>query len=181
MLKFALLGFLNYEPMTGYDLKQCLGLSTMFFWQAPQSQIYRTLNELEKDGDIVSHIEAQQDRPDRRVYQITDQGKAAFTAWLAEPIQEISLHKDLLLLKVFFAGSMDRQTLSAQLQFQKQLHVQQGRLYTQDIRSFIEQMIGQHPQLKRDAVAWEATLRFGEMYTQMYIQWLEETIATLEG
>ena len=180
MLKFALLGFLNFGPMTGYDLKQCLEMSTMFFWQAPQSQIYRTLNELEKGGDIVSHIEAQQDRPDRRVYEITEQGKAAFDGWLAEPIQEISLHKDRLLLKVFFSGSVDRQALAAQLQFQKQLHVRQGRVYTQDIRSFVDQMIDQYPQLIENGVVWEATLRFGELYTQMYIQWLEETIAKLD-
>ena len=45
MLKYVLLGFLNYTPMTGYELKQFMDESTANFWHAKQSQIYTTLKK----------------------------------------------------------------------------------------------------------------------------------------
>src|SRR5579875_1236367 len=42
-LTHAILGFLNRQPMTGYDLKtQCFDISVAYFWPADQAQIYRT-------------------------------------------------------------------------------------------------------------------------------------------
>ena len=56
MLKYVLLGFLNYTPMTGYELKQFMDESTANFWHAKQSQIYTTLKKLEEEGMLESHI-----------------------------------------------------------------------------------------------------------------------------
>ena len=44
-LKHALLGLLNYRPMTGYDLKQRFDHSISHFWSANLSQIYPTSEE----------------------------------------------------------------------------------------------------------------------------------------
>ena len=68
MLKYTLLGFLNYAPMTGYELKQRIDLSTSHFWHAKLSQIYITLKSLEEEEYVVSEVHEQQERPDRRVY-----------------------------------------------------------------------------------------------------------------
>ena len=51
MLKFTLLGFLNYTPMTGYELEGWVNASTGNFWHAELSQIYKTLKQLEKAVD----------------------------------------------------------------------------------------------------------------------------------
>ena len=45
-LEQAILGFLNYRPFSGYDLKKIFDTSVRHFWPADQSQIYRTLNRL---------------------------------------------------------------------------------------------------------------------------------------
>ena len=71
MLKYVLLGFLNYRNASGYDLKQLMDVSTSNFWHAKQSQIYTTLKKLEEDGMVASHIEPQESRPNRKVYEIT--------------------------------------------------------------------------------------------------------------
>ena len=39
MLKFALLGVLNYQSMNGYEIKQFMDSSTGHFWFAKLSQI----------------------------------------------------------------------------------------------------------------------------------------------
>jgi len=49
-LEYAILGFLNYHPYTGYDLKKIFDNSVQHFWVADQSQIYRTLIHL-TEGD----------------------------------------------------------------------------------------------------------------------------------
>jgi len=75
MLKFALLGALSYQPMSGYDLKQFTDRSISNFWHAELSQIYVTLKALEKDGLITSSSISRAKRPDRRVYTIAENGK----------------------------------------------------------------------------------------------------------
>ena len=50
-LKHAILGLLTIQPMTGYELKhEAFDTSIAHFWQADQSQIYRTLDRMESDG-----------------------------------------------------------------------------------------------------------------------------------
>jgi len=78
-LKYALLGFLNYQPMTGYELKKFVDTSVADFWSGELSQIYSTLKQLEADSLAEVNVEVQTDRPNRKVYSITPRGRAAFS------------------------------------------------------------------------------------------------------
>lgn len=180
MLKYALLGFLNYQALTGYDLKRIMSMSTSNFWHADLSQIYKTLKALEADGAIQSAVQAQDDRPDRRVYAITEAGRADLRAWLAAPLTEMTSLKETLLLKMFFSAQLDRETVLAQLRFQRELHRQALRVYagqtTDDIANNAA-FLGATP---RDAQFWDMTRRAGVLYEEMYIRWLDETIQRLE-
>ena len=49
-LEHAMLGFLCYTPLTGYDLKKAFDVSVRHFWPADQSQIYRTLARMAERG-----------------------------------------------------------------------------------------------------------------------------------
>jgi PadR family transcriptional regulator AphA len=71
-LEHAILGFLNYGPSSGYDLKKVFDVSVQHFWPADQSQIYRTLSRLEDEGWAEMELVEQEDRPDRKVYHITE-------------------------------------------------------------------------------------------------------------
>jgi len=73
-----LLGLLNHKPMTGYNLKKMLDRPMGFFWVAQMSQIYLELNKLEEEGLVKSEIEPQEKRPDRKVYQLTKEGRETF-------------------------------------------------------------------------------------------------------
>ncbi len=58
-LKHALLGFLNYGSMTGYELKKIFDPSIGHFWNAELSQMYPTLKQtwLASPMDIVSYMD----------------------------------------------------------------------------------------------------------------------------
>ncbi len=180
MLKYVLLGVLNYQPLTGYQLKQFMDQAAGNFWYAQTSQIYRTLDQLEKDGMLTSHIQAQDERPDRRLYQITPAGRNDLRAWLAEPMTELQTSKDALLVRLYFSAQMDKATILTQLRVQRALHQRQLDLYRDDIPALIQKSAALHPDLKRDAILWDATRRNGELMEEAYIRWLDETIERVE-
>ncbi len=175
MLKYALLGFLNYQDASGYDLKQLMDVSTSNFWHAKQSQIYTTLKKLEKEGFVISHIEAQESRPNRRVYEITESGQIDLKKWLSQPLMTIESRKETLLLKLFFSAQLDPQVVLTELRLQRNLHQSQLKKYQTTTKDVIQQFASSLD-MQEDARLWEATRRFGESYEEMYIRWLDETI-----
>ena len=108
-LKYTLLGFLNYGAMTGYDIKTHMDNSTQFFWHAKLSQIYPALKRMEEDAWVESTIMPQEGKPDKKYYEITDKGRAALMDWLDEFPSELVPHKQPELLKIFFAGAMEKE------------------------------------------------------------------------
>ena len=180
MLKYALLGFLNYMPASGYDLKQLMDVSTANFWHAKQSQIYTTLKKLESDGMVVSHIEPQESRPNRRVYQITEAGQIDLADWLAQPLTIIEPRKETLLLKIFFSAQLEPQAILTQLHLQKNLHQADLEKYQTETKDVLRQFAASDD-MALDGQLWESSRRFGEMYEEMYIRWLDETIEIVEG
>ena len=53
--------------------------------------------------------------------------------------------------------------------------------YRQETPAAIQRMLTVQPELALNAQLWEATRRFGEMYEEMYVRWLEETIQMVEN
>ena len=84
-IKFAMLGCLSRQPMTGYDLKKRFAESDLLYWSGNSNQIYRSLVALHKDGLVTQTIEQQTDNPDRKIYTITDAGRAALREWVLTP------------------------------------------------------------------------------------------------
>ncbi len=114
-LEFAILGFLNYHPYTGYDLKKIFDTSVRHFWPADQSQIYRTLARLTEQGFAEVEKVPQSDRPDRKVYHITDLGKAELLKWLAGP-PPLGEPRSAPLIQVFFAGQLSDEEVLAKFE-----------------------------------------------------------------
>jgi DNA-binding PadR family transcriptional regulator len=104
-LEFAILGFLNQRSYSGYDLKKVFDTSVRHFWPADQSQIYRTLSRMKKDGWVETQVVHQENRPDRKEYSITEQGRTALMDWLATPLQPEE-NRSADMIQVFFASNL---------------------------------------------------------------------------
>jgi hypothetical protein len=63
---------------------------------------------------------------------------------------------------------------------QKNLHQGQAEFYRTQSRDLIQGIVQLNPALEKDGMFWETTRRFGELYEEMYLAWLTETIHTLE-
>ncbi|WP_194762983.1 PadR family transcriptional regulator [Microbacterium sp. UFMG61] len=104
-LRHAVLGLLDIAPQSGYDLGRAFDGSVAHFWNADQSQIYRTLDRLEADGAIETETIPQQGKPDRRVHSLTDGGRAELAEWLGTPL-EVLKPKEPFLARLFFAAPL---------------------------------------------------------------------------
>src|SRR5208283_4665116 len=104
-LDHAILGFLRYGPLSGYDLKERFDLSVQHFWPADQSQIYRILAKLDEKGYTRVKVVEQENRPDRKVYTITKAGREELRHWLTTPL-EMDDVRSASLVQVFFSGQL---------------------------------------------------------------------------
>lgn len=94
-LEHAILVSLSERAASGSDLTRRFDKSIGFFWSATHQQIYKVLGRMESDGWVTSTVVAQQGRPDKKVYAVSDLGRAALADWLAEPIVNAPLRSEL--------------------------------------------------------------------------------------
>ncbi|MUL35448.1 PadR family transcriptional regulator [Gloeocapsopsis dulcis] len=110
-LAYAILGFLQKEGMTGYDLKNhCFDQTIAHLWPADQAQIYKTLDKLVEHGWITCSVEMQRDRPHRKVYSVTETGKAELLKWL-QSHQPLPTIREPLLVQLFFAAKLSNEAI----------------------------------------------------------------------
>jgi DNA-binding PadR family transcriptional regulator len=177
-LEFAILGFLNYHPYSGYDLKKVLDVSVRHFWSADQSQIYRTLARLKEQGYLEMEKQAQSDRPDRKVYSITPAGRQALLGWLAGPPPLGASHSGPM-VQVFFMGALPDAEILRQfegyaavmrmvLAQYEQVPVHVEEVY-QDVRS------------ARERFFWQLTLDNGLRNMRANLEWAETAIARIRN
>lgn len=108
-LRSIILGLLGARPMSGYDIKRAFDRSLATYWNAGNSQIYTTLKALAARGLVTSELIYQEARPNRRVYRLTDAGRAELDRWLHEPVPP-RFTKDEFLTRLFFCGQADDAT-----------------------------------------------------------------------
>lgn len=83
------LGILTRGDATGYEIKNLFqNDGYQHFVEASFGSIYPALNRLTEEGLVSVRAEAQEKRPDRKVYSITPAGRTAFIASLLMPLPE---------------------------------------------------------------------------------------------
>jgi len=101
---YALLGILSLRPHSAYDLTQQASRSLAFVWQTSESQLYEEPKRLARLGLIAVHRESVGTRRTRKVYEITDAGRAALREWLRTPPSPPHWEHELL-LRILLADS----------------------------------------------------------------------------
>ncbi len=180
-LRYAILGLLNYHNVTGYDLKKMFDDSIRNFWYASMSQIYRELNALEEKKYVSSAIQPQSDRPDKRIYSITEAGRLAFKQWITNFPEKLSKEKrDEFCLRLFFGSNLTKDELITQ--FERLIDEKKQQLdevsrflcltdyYTQKLALF-----------GGEELYWKLILRRATMNINTTINWAQECIAELKG
>lgn len=84
-VKTVCLGMLSSGPASGYDLKKQFESSFGHFFAAGYGSIYPALSGLAEQGYVTCMCIPQDGRPDRKVYEITDDGMSFLCNALENP------------------------------------------------------------------------------------------------
>ena len=178
MLKHGILGLLNYNEMTGYEIMEIFRDSLNYFWDAKTSQIYRELQGLEQKEWVNKTVVLQNGKPDKNVYSITAMGREELLRWLADGDLGLRV-KTPILMKVFFLGERS---------------VKENICYFESVKKsceFFLQSLDAVPRLiytygdligqKEKTLYWQMTVEYGRRSLQMQIEWAQDCIRRLEG
>lgn len=175
-LSHAILGLLTVTPMTGYELKtQAFDNTIAHFWQADQTQIYRTLAAMAEAGWVECTLEVQHDRPNRKVYHITEAGREELRRWLAAP-QPLPVYREPFLVQMFFAGELDSATVLAHITRQREGHTARLAHYES-----IAMPTHDDPEIARKRIFWRLTLAMGIAMERAYIDWLNQCAVVVQS
>lgn len=111
--QYAVLGLLTLGDRSGYELSKLAEDNVNLILAPTRSRIYSVLPELRRRGLVTRRDVAQERRPDKQVYRLTNEGQAAFDAWLDDTSKPVT--REQLLLKVFFGSRADPEALVEQL------------------------------------------------------------------
>lgn len=114
VIKYAILGFLSWRPLAGYDLKKLFVDAGFIYWSGNNNQIYRTLVELHQEGLVADEVIVQERGPARKVYTITAAGLAQLHAWLLTA-PEAPQHKNAFLIQLAWADALQAEDLDVLL------------------------------------------------------------------
>lgn len=178
-LEHAILAFIEYQPMSGYDLKKFFDVSVAHFWSATQSHIYKSLEGLEKKGWAEARVIQQDGKPNRKEYQITDEGRAELRRWMVtplpmEPVREASL------IQIFFSHFSSNEEIAALLE----TRMQEIREHLYILRTSAQAAINENAQrisIERARQLWQITLDFGIDYYEFELAWYEKTLETVRN
>lgn len=131
ILKYAILGLLSKENMSGYDITSEFKKAIGQFWSAKHSQIYVELKKLLDEESISQYIEMSGVKLERKMYRLTQKGKIELQDWLVELDDNVETEKDIFALRLYFLKDIPEAELT--ILFENQLKLRNEKLlYLQD-------------------------------------------------
>lgn len=169
-LGYTLLGLLARGDRSGYDLAQGLKDPVGFFWHAQHSQIYPQLARLEAAG-LIEHTRVEQsDRPDKKVYRLTETGEAHLQAWLGAPV-EVPKHRDELVLKAYSIWLADPSAAAQMMRAHAQVHAERLAEFERRLGWLERHTAGQMDRLDSPWFGVHAVLKRGIGFEREYLEW----------
>jgi DNA-binding PadR family transcriptional regulator len=169
----AILVCLTERPMTGYELAKTFDSSIGFFWKADHQQIYRELTRLRDKGHVQAREVVQSGKPNKLVYTLTVEGKAALRHWAARPSSPPSI-KDDLLVRLLALDAVDMEPMRADLMARLEYHRDRLARYE---RVLVKRF--PHGAASLADTGKLLALRLGLRHERAVVEWCEESLDTL--
>ena len=171
-LEYILLGLILEEPAHGYALYEKLRSTAelSLIWQVKRSKLYYLLDKLETDELLVSSITSQSPYPDRKVYQITNQGIEILEKWMYSPVLSSRYVRLAFLSKLFFVLRQSREQAADLIT--KQIEVCQG---------WLDNLKRQHKNLVKTEYINSQVFLFRIGQIEAMLEWLRNLRETIPG
>ena len=175
-LEHAILVSLAERSASGYDLARRFDASIGYFWPASHQQIYKVLGRMEADKLVSADLIAQDGRPDKKVYAITEDGYAELRDWLAKPSRREATRIDFA-VKLRALHLADRDAFRAEVEHRRAAHVELLALYESSERRYYPDPGA----LTDDELGPWLALRGGIRVERGGIEWCDEILTALQG
>lgn len=163
-----ILGLLTKQSMSGYDIKRYLGRLDWLVGSPSFGSVYPALHALLKDTLVTVEVIQNEDKPPRKVYNITEAGKRVLQEWINQPVEsEISLKA--FLMRLMLASNLPRTGLIAYLQ---QRHSQVA-VY----RAILEELVGSQDETV--GLGQRLAFDYGLVAATAELAWLDRTLERL--
>jgi DNA-binding PadR family transcriptional regulator len=171
-LDYVILSGLLRRPRSGYDLTKWIERETSHFFVVGHSSIYPALARLEEVG-LVRHKVVPSDKgPERKVYSVTEAGRAALLTWADEPPAERHT-RDEQLVKALCYPYLPEERALARLGEEKARHEKKLALYEGFDRE-LEDLFREGGILREAYLGTKLTLSRGLGVEKSYVDWCEE-------
>ncbi|REK91809.1 PadR family transcriptional regulator [Streptomyces inhibens] len=178
-LRNAVLAALLEGEASGYDLAKDFDASVANFWMTTPQQLYRELDRMETAGLISARVVIQERRPNKRLFSLTEAGRAALHDFTSEPPKPTAI-RDELLVKVQAVDGGDteavREAVAERLEWSRAKLARYERLRDRLLEGRTEAEHLAHAQ----RVGPYLTLMRGLAFEQENIRWSEQVLAILE-
>lgn len=163
------------RPGTGYEISRQFDRSIGHFWSATHQQIYRTLKRLLADGLVGFETVAQDGRPDKKVYTLSEKGREALAEWAASPTTLPPLHSDLG-VKIRAAAYSDLAAILGEIKAHRDQHLSQLKVF----REWSADYYPDPAALRGSKLHRYLVLRGGIRMEEMFLEWCDEVIEALQ-
>jgi len=163
-----ILGCLSLRPMSGYEIKRLISISTSLFYNASYGSIYPTLKKLEEGGLLISKEVVENGRF-KKIYTLTEEGQQDLLDWLENPPKPIVIKNDMLVRLFFYHNLSQEKILDLTTAHIEQL--QAFRLELDEIEP-VAQAEGDLFQ--------QYTLRWGRDFYAFLINWYQQLLEELK-
>lgn len=162
-LRYALLGIISKQAVTGYDVVNIFKQQMIHFWGSTHSQIYTELHKMEKDQLIDHELVIQASSPNKKIYSITDSGRKELIKWaVEEPLKSAKIKDEFLIKSTIFPILSDEEVLTLLDE------VIERETHTMDMtKKWKDHFEDQEEQ----DIGTLLTVEYGIRYAKMYVEW----------
>ena len=162
------------QKQTGYDLARSFDSSLGFFWQASHQQIYLELRKLESKGWLNSEEITQTGKPNRIIYELTDEGHQALEQWVYTNTKA-RVTKDELFVKLYNLNQHNAPHIAKEIAKRKEDMMQSLELYER-IR---KKHYANPSELSLRKKGIYLVLKAGIEDGQLVVRWCDEVLAAI--
>lgn len=123
-IQYAILGILSWRPSSGYELKKVFEDSPYLYWSGNNNQIYKSLQQLQKDGMVEYETIHQDGAPSKKIYSVTKKGLSELKGWITTA-KEAPEFKKPFLIQLAWADLLSKEDLAGLLsKYEKEIEEQ---------------------------------------------------------
>ncbi len=178
-VKYGLLGLLARQAQHGYELKRTFEQLTGGIWELNHGQIYQTLERLSSDGYVSFTVEQDENAPERKVYDVTDQGREALRRWLERPQARVRPLRDALFIRLMVMAGSPAAELQELIAGYRQVYSQHMRELTRGKNEAAEAVAGADAVTREELAVEELLLDAAIFHCDADLRWLDHCEAVL--